>query len=1204
MTSSSYRLSEVVQTRYEFSGFVQLGKAFDPEYRRTCRAAFLPTETENKVFRAIARAAHGNLDQGRRNLLLVSPFGTGKSLALMMVYDIFSSKGNTAAVQGFDDAVRSELLGLTGQGPYLVVPVVGTESSMPLSQAILGAFRRAVEAHPFLKNARQDGPFLLQVEYEQAALWLRQVGGGELGHLRVPLEKFLRGHSASHTLSSLEKALTDNDPIALEVWRAAFQAVTGHPPSGFGVATPRDVFDRALPELQAQGIVGIALLIDELSQYLRLYPEYEAEAIRTLDPLIHWIQEHEPCFSLVATQAVPERLEGGATDADYQAWASLRGRFHVLHMDRQRYDALVAKALERVPNPPTDPDKHPQMEELCQVHTTCFAGYGEDRATVQRTVASYYPFHPTVIAAIGAIADTLGQFERSIFQYLDRRTDDGFKDFIDRRPIYIGPGEERLELVTLDEIFRFFAKDWSKLEGVNPSLVEASRRAESAVQGNSLASRVLHLMALLGFIERRASLPTPNLQGIATMLNVPASEELACIVERFLEQGHFTYDETLGYRLVTAGGPRPIEISNAIQRAISQDVQPVTGSTVLGYLKDYGNLTAALKKKTAPPFPIQSTYEVTVKNVRKSFSREFGTARQLVEWASTLRPGDTHAGRLLVGVITMADNVDGKQYQEAVKAAKKLAQAGAIVALTRQPVDAFTKPVKTYRAAKSVSEDPRLGTSDVARQALEDAQHQLLQSLAAQYEADKLDWYTPANSTMAVRFADASAAVKAAAEKLMESFPDGIALPDLVGGSSLEKVIRPLLDGGGPIELLGKPRDVFLSALQPLGVVSVGPKTRDPKRTITLTEPDPNRSELAASAKLWDVIAKALPVGEVVGGEALHDTLQVLERPPYWSPENLVVYLLAAYMGKYGALIKRPYEGSFHSPSVEDVKALARGRSDLEVTIPQRTALSPDQRLFVESLAQAVAATLPPGAAAYVARSLDPNVPETALAKVGEDLARWYRDYGAYAKDLFVRHKLGPKEPEDFVKAVAEASAGGPDRLKAVRLYTHTLPDTLRVAGNQAPLVVEQTIQGLTELARVSSDIEDAARLRDSDSPVAAAWEKFAADCLNRELRQALLKAAKEALRDAREKAGPQPSGTSIVVQPTPRRRPTPTDDGRPGQSGEATAGPLTADELRSFAEFVLALARQVKSGQRVVASLDDLVEAYRAARGTGMRTA
>ncbi len=1203
MTSSNYRLSEVVQTRYEFSGFVQLNKAFDPEYRRACRAAFLPTDTENKVFRAVARAAHGNLDQGRRNLLLVSPFGTGKSLDLVMVYDIFSSKGNTAAVGEFDDTVRSELLGLTSQGPYLVVPVVGTESSMPLSQAILGAFQHAVEAHPFLKTALKASPFLVQVEYEQAALWLRQVSDGGLTHLRSPLETSLRGHPTGHTLSSLEKALETNDPTALEVWRTAFQAVTGQPPSGFGVATPRDVFDRALPELQARGIVGIALLIDELSQYLRLYPEYEAEAIRTLDPLIHWIQEHEPCFSIVATQAVPERLEQGATDADYQAWASLRGRFQILHMDRQRYDALIAKSLTRMPSPPTDPDKHPQMQELREVHTTCFAGYGDDRATAQRAVAGYYPFHPTVIAAIGAIADTLGQFERSIFQYLDRRTEGGFKDFADARPVYTGSGDERLELVTLDEIFRFFARDWSKLEGVNDSIAQARRRAEAATQDNPLARRALDLLTLLAFIEGRAPLPTPTLDGIATMLNVAANQELEAIVCRLVEESYFTWDETLGYHLVTAGGPRPIEVTNAIQRGVAQNPQPVTGAVVLGHLEEYQDLAATLKRRSAPPFPIQATYEVTVKNLRKSFTREFATARQLVERASTVRPGETLGGKLLVGVITAADNTDGKQYREAVAAAKKLAQAGALVALPRQPVDAFAKPVKTYRAAKAVATDPRLGTSEVAKQALDEAQHQLVSTLSAQYEADKLDWYTPANPSMAVRFNNGRTAVEAAAQKLMERFPDGIGLPDLVGGSSLEKVIRPLLDGGGPIELRGKPEDVFVSALQPLGVVAVGPKTRDPKRTITVTQPDPNRPELAASAELWDVIAKALPVGEVVGGETLYDALRVLERPPYWCPENLVVYLLAAYMGKYGAVIKRPYEGTFHRPGVEDVKALVTQRSNIEVMIPRRAALSADQTLFVESIAKAVAATLPMGAAAYTGRSLDPQAPEPGLARVGEDLGRWYRDYGAYTNDLFTHHDLGPDQAQVFLKAVAEA-AGSPDRMKAARLYTDTLPSALRAPANQAPLIVEQTIEGLTELAKARDEIERAAQLRSTDLAVATAWEKFAGDSLNGEARKALLQAVKDALKGVTEKGASQPSGARGGAKTTQEPQPTPADGGRPRQPRGATDGPLSADDLRSFAEFVLGLARQVKSGARVVSSLEDLVEVYRATRGAGMPTA
>lgn len=1186
MRSTGFGLGEVVQTRYEFSCFVQLNRAFEPDYRRACRAAFLPTDVENRIFKAVARAAQGNLDQGRRNLLILSPFGTGKSLDLVMVYDIFSSKGNTDAVKGFEEAVRNELLGLTSQGPYLVVPVVGTESPKPLSQAILGAFRRAVETHPFLKDVEKASPFLIQVEYEQAALWLRQIGDGGLGHLRSPVEAFLRSHPAGHTLTSLERALEANDPTALEIWRSTLQAVTGHPPSAFGVATPRDIFDRALPELQARGIVGIALLVDELSQYLRLNPQYEAEAIRTLDPLVHWIHEHEPCFSIVATQARPERLQEGVTDADYQAWASLQGRFQVLPMDRQRYDALIAKALTRAPNPPTDPDKHPQMQDLLEVHAACFSG--DDRAKAQRAVAGYYPFHPTVIAAIGAIADSLGQFERSIFQYLDRRTEGGFKNLIDAEPVYLGSAGERLRLVTLDEVFRFFAQDWSKLEGVNDSFAQASRQAEAVAADSPLGRRVLDLITLLAFIEGRAALPTPTLDGIATMLNVSGSQELEALLGRFVGEGYFTWDETFGYRLATAGGPRPSEVKNAIQRKISESVQLVTGATVLQHLNNYQNLRSRLKSRPAPVFPIERSYGVTVKNVTKRFQREFMTARQLVDRASSLRPGDTLAGNLLLGVVTSADNANGKQYGQSVTAAKTLAQAGAIVALPRQPVDAFTKAVKNYEAAKNVSEDSRLGGSDVAKQALEAVQYELLITLSGQYETERLDWFTPANPAVPVRFNDGDAPVQAAAQKLMEKFPDGIARRDLVGGNTLETVIRPLLDGGGPIELRGKASDVFVSALQPLGVVSVGPKTKDPKRTVMLTEPDSNVPELVASAEIWNRLAKALPVGAVVDSEALYDALRVLQRPPYWCPEDLVAYLLAAYMGKYRAEVKQPYD-SFHKPSVEEAKTLVRRRSSGAVTIPQSTALSTDQTLFVESVARAVAATLPPAAVAYAPRSLDPKAPEPGLAGAGEDLGRWHRDYGAYASELFSRHGLGPREAGDFLKAMAEAAAGGPDRLKAVRLYTYTLPAALRVPSNQAPLVAEQMIEGLTELGAAREEIDRAATVAVTDSAVAAAWAKFAPDSLNKEQRQRLL----QALRGAKEKVRPSTPGAPAAPDKT-----EPAVDGRTGRVAETRVG---VDELRTFAEFVLVVAAEVKSGARVVGSLEELVGAYRATPPKGV---
>jgi hypothetical protein len=167
---NTHLIKEVVEAESEFTGFVELNRALDADYRRLCRKAFLPTETEQDVFRQIVRAAKGHLNQGRRNLLLASPFGTGKTLDLVMIYDIFSSKGNTAAVQGFESGLRNDLLGLTGAGSYLVVPVVGTESPQPLSQAILNSFQRAIKNNPILKNnANSSHPLLIPVAYQQAA---------------------------------------------------------------------------------------------------------------------------------------------------------------------------------------------------------------------------------------------------------------------------------------------------------------------------------------------------------------------------------------------------------------------------------------------------------------------------------------------------------------------------------------------------------------------------------------------------------------------------------------------------------------------------------------------------------------------------------------------------------------------------------------------------------------------------------------------------------------------------------------------------------------------------------------------------------------------------------------------------------------------------------------------------------------------------
>lgn len=1222
MDNNAPRLQDVVKTRYSFTGFVQLNRALEPDYRRACRKAFLPTETENQVFRQIVRAARGNLDQGRRNLMVVSPFGTGKTLLLVMAHDIFNSKGNKEAISGFDQAVQNDLAALTSQGPYLVVPVVGTESPMPLSQAILGAFRQAVQFHPFLKEAQAEGTFLVEIEYEQAVSWLRKISDGQLGHLRSPLEKFLQDHPTLYTLSSLERALEDCDPTALETWRESFQNITGQPASALGLATPRDVFDRALPLLQKQGIVGISLLIDEFSQYLRLYPQYEADAFRTLDPLIHWINDSDKCFSIVATQFIPEQPQ----QADYQTWASIRGRFHIYHMDRQRYDQLIAQALERAPNSPFDPDKHPQMDELCQSHIACFAARGDDRIAAQRAVARYYPFHPTVISAISTIADTLGQYERSIFQYLDRTTEEGFKDFIANHPAYFGQSNERLTLVTLDEIFRFFARDWSKLEGVNDSLAQAWRSAATAIGNDELSQRILNLLTLLAFIDGRAVLPTPDIQGIAQMLNLPVDQHLQDVLNNLTESEYFIYDGAQGYRLLTGSGPKRSEVNNAIQRKLASDVGAVSSTDVHGYLKKYQELSSSLStnRTLAPRFPIELGYDTVVKKIKKPFTTEFVTWGELVRYGS----GDSLAGKLLVGVVTIADNAGQNPYSDAVKAAKRLAEAGAIVALPRHPIDAFTKPVKEYRAAKAVADDPRLGSSESAKLKLEEALFRLLTVVSNQYEISKLVWYTPNDPTTGVSFNDAPAAIDVSAQKLTEKFPSCIAKPDLIGGDSLSAVIEVLLGGGGLIELRGKPGLVYSDALEPLGIVAIGSRLRNnPQQEVKLAQPDPHKPEQAASAEIWGRIVKALPRGPVVTGEALHNALQELRRPPYWCPENLIVYLLAAYLGKFGGEVRDPRDASFHKPSVDDIKALGRGRSTLEVRIPLSHALNSDQTHFIESLAKAVRESLPAGAAAYAAGTLDSKAPESALAKVGEDLGRWYREYGAWADELISTYQLSVADADKsaFLREVATACQSGQNHLQIATLYANRLPGALQASPHQAPLAVEQAIEALTGLANLRAQIKLANQLRASDESLQAIWDKFINDCLNRGCQEELLRAITEAEAHRTstlpklhsESLSGQAEPTSVVTHTeteqetltslasegsiTSTNPGTPTSPAKPPlypTSDFPTAGtlmrPLSAEEIESFASFVFAIVSQVRSGEQSFKSLEEIVRAYR----------
>jgi hypothetical protein len=1224
-------LDKVVGTEAEFTGFVELNKAFDIEYRRACRKAFLPTATEHDVFQQVVRAAKGHLNQGRRNLLLASPFGTGKTLDLVMIYDIFSSKGNHGAVQGFESWLKNDLLGLTSAGPYLVVPIVGTENPQPLSQAILNSFQRAIKHNSILtNNADPNHPFLVPVAYQQAAQWLRDVHRGPIGHLAAPLDAFLQNHNSHHTRTSLEKALEDSDLDALEIWRAAYQTVVGTPPPDFGNATPKEVFDSALKVLKNRGFIGIVLLMDELSQYLRLNPQHEAEAIRTLDPLIHWIQGTGSCFSVIATQVVPEYPQG-EHEADYQAWSSLLGRFDVYHMKRRQYERIIARVLKRQPNAPVNPDVHSQMQELYDSYHYCFSGSGEDRATIQRMVQSCYPLHPTVLAAISSIADTLGQYERSVFQYLDRKTHDGFNDFIHTHPVYLGENNERLELVTLDEIFRYFAKNnWSRLAALNDGLVRAFQNAEAIAQGDILAKRVLDLLSLLALLEKRASLPSPTVKGIAEMLNVPVDQHLEDILQRFYQEGHFVYDTVNGYRLELGGGPRPIEVENAIRWHMKQYGE-IRGQDIVGYIKDYEELATG---KIASPFPIQASYEVQVKNVKRKFQSKFVTGQELIGKADKLVPNETLEGNIFVATITVADTFGNKLFREAIRAAEKLAGAGAIVALVRQPTSNLDKPIQYFRAAVTVADDSRLGTSETAKAKYEDARSQLLTALNKEYELDRLDWYTPLKPNSAVRLKDVIIGITDAAEKLSERFPGSIARPDIVGErlKSPDDVLQVLLKGGGKLsDLRSKSIQVYNDVLVPLGVASISTRTQgELGQTLNLIVPDRTKPEFAESLEIWDTLGKALPLGKEVTGATVYDALRSLLYPPYWCPENLVVFMLAAYMGRYKVQVREAHEERFRLPRPEEIKMLVKPRAHLDVRIPQPIVLAPDQWKLLSSIASATTSILPAGATTYHSGLLDPNEPEKALIAVRDDLMLWYREFGAFVSEFTTKYGLTSDQGQAFLTAIKEISE--PKNQSSPDFYICILPGALHETALRTPLLVESFIEQVSELKETSEEIKPAAHLKDRNETICKAWNEFARDFLNRDLLSNLLKTVRDfqALSNTAREPSYSPTLNNTPVPPYPNRviERQQKDDVEPTTSSspnelersvhDANTGPkelpiahpleqhrasnngtdsahlgITPEDLQSFAEYVLNAALQVQSGERKIASFEELLQSY-----------
>ena len=296
-TQSPLSVGDIVRVRAEFVPFIQLSEAHDSKYRRKCRKSYVYTPEDMKFFEQLYKGISGRLRQKKRNLLILGPFGVGKSINLMLAYDIFISKYNADVLDHFPETLRQRLASLTHENPYLVIRLMGTRISSSLHDALIQALSETIPKE-----------IELETDFTDAQRWLEWLDEPSQVDLKDRFKDALTGIDSDMDLDILKNHLPGRIEY-LGLLRKAYEKAMGRPYPRLTAANPSDAYQAALKQLVGpdKQYSGILILFDEFGQYIT--DRTSSDDFTTLTAFGEWVHSRDRVFMVVATQTIPERFD-------------------------------------------------------------------------------------------------------------------------------------------------------------------------------------------------------------------------------------------------------------------------------------------------------------------------------------------------------------------------------------------------------------------------------------------------------------------------------------------------------------------------------------------------------------------------------------------------------------------------------------------------------------------------------------------------------------------------------------------------------------------------------------------------------------------------------------------------------------------------------------------------------------------------------
>jgi hypothetical protein len=1112
-------IGELVRVRQSFKASIDLEKAYDQSYRNSCSSEYIYLEEDETFFKNVVNALMDRLPNRRHAVLEIGPFGVGKSLLDIVRGDLFSTPSNHIVLDKLPNSFwKEQIEELTSQAGYLVIYLAGAHPDVrsQLDRALIQALQKALPTDIRLAS-----------QYEHAKAWLDDVKnpGGQQSELRPAFEQRLSRLSTSGqpwTIAQIETGLQQREPNALDAFLQTFEAIIRWPLNAFGATTAEGVYEEIRTAHTGIGrrFSGILIFFDEFAQWAKTALPGD---ISTLQTFVDWVNRSHRVAIVMSSQVRPIHQGSG-----YNELETLLGRTHEIPFRRTSYTNLLCGALERsLPYAPID--SNPDWTHLIALHQELFS---EDNMPSQH-VRGYYPFHPATVKALTPLADQLGQHERSIMHYLSSIEDEASFGHFLRGPLF-EDDRATLRLLTLDRLFRYFAP---RIKEDRPHVYNHYEQAIAAV-ADKLGFRLIQSLAVCDVLE--AAVPVaPTEEGLARLLNLPGDPEsraaLSQILESLIDAELISINPQGYYRLSASGGLT----LPAVKRATNQRKQELLRSTysvgsvdAIQFVEQSTQMASALRShgfsipadKGDWPFgkdmkgkvrKIESAQYANRFKISHSFEVQLISWKQLLDrHARVIKEPSTAEYKAIFVVIATDSDTQPQELDKARQTAHELARLGMSVGIPLVPF-ALSDAILDVIAAGQVIHQQSYRGSPVAEQARDQYQKRLLEAIASEVSVGAFEWYTPdlqvgdrpLSTNDLVEVADR------AAMHLGSRCPAGITLPGLIGPGTKTDVVDALLRARNiqiPRRSTKRRDSILREALRAIGLIEVNAMgTMAQDDIANVIEPDPNHADTRA---IWDLLDAT--IGSGGDGSAIAKVINQLSQIPYWLPQDLAKYIVAAFVGFRNLQFYSLRTNDLVPCDATTLNKAWDEPTSYSLRAVHRIDLPVEVRVLLRDIWSVIKETLP-AKMHWTEIKNATYLTEEQVDALATDIHTWDTEVGQKVREYCRRFDLDMPAPIrqwlDFLAELAD------NRLvrNVGETYTVTLPE--RLTENQAnPSNISGTLdrqmRRLNEIVKSENMIiraDNARRDLGRTSPLVSAWNTFCSKPLDdvclRDLESALM---------------------------------------------------------------------------------------------------